>query len=139
MIKILDLAQVPEEEIFARQEAAADVSGPVADILRDVKARGDAALLDCAKKFDRAELTALEFCTGLEKWEREDLCALLEETVEQVCAGLGRSWEPRRAMALVGRLEEVRRSLDFHVGAGHVAGWLCAGSFQIRDTRYPHD
>ena len=77
------------------------------------------------------ELSALEFCTGLEKWEREDLCALLEETVEQVRAGLGRPWEPRRAMALIGRLEEVRRSLDFHVGAGHVAGWLCAGSFSF--------
>ena len=77
------------------------------------------------------ELTALEFCAGLEKWEREDLCALLEETVEQVRAGLGRPWEPRRAMALIGRLEEVRRSLDFHVGAGHVAGWLCAGSFSF--------
>ena len=34
------------------------------------------------------ELTALEFCTGLEKWEREDLCALLEETVEQVLHAL---------------------------------------------------
>ena len=41
MIKIFDLAQVPEEEIFARQETAADVSGPVADILRDVKARDE--------------------------------------------------------------------------------------------------
>ena len=36
-----------------------------------------------------------------------------------------------RAMALIGRLEEVRRSLGFHVGAGHVAGWLCAGSFSF--------
>ena len=85
------------------------------------------------------ELTALEFCTGLEKWEREDLCALLEESVEVLRAGMGQYRDTRRAMALIGRLEEVRRSLDFHVGAGHVAGWLCAGSFQIRDTRYPHD
>ena len=60
MMKIYDLNQVPEEEIFARQEEAADVSAPVADILRDVKERGDAALLDYAKKFDKAELSALE-------------------------------------------------------------------------------
>ena len=60
MMKIYDLNQVPEEEIFLRQEEAADVSAPVADILRDVKERGDAALLDYAKKFDKAELSTLE-------------------------------------------------------------------------------
>ena len=60
MMKIYDLNQVPEEEIFRRQEEAADVSAPVADILRDVKERGDAALLDYARKFDKAELSALE-------------------------------------------------------------------------------
>ena len=89
----------------------------------------DQAARLAALLLDGPELAALEFCTGLEKWEREDLCALLEETVEQVRAGLGRPWDPRRAMALIGRLEEIRRSLDFYVGAGHVAGWLCAGSF----------
>ena len=52
-----------------------------------------------------------------------------EEGVEVLRAGMGRYRDTRRAMALVGRLEEIRRSLDFHVGAGHVAGWLCAGSF----------
>ena len=36
MIKIYDLNEVPEEEIFARQEEAADVSAPVADLLRAV-------------------------------------------------------------------------------------------------------
>ena len=60
MIKIYDLNEVPEEEIFARQEAAADVSAPVADILRAVKERGDAALLEYEKQFDRVELSALE-------------------------------------------------------------------------------
>ena len=60
MIKIYDLNEVPEEEIFARQEEAADVSAPVADILRAVKERGDAALLEYEKQFDRVELSALE-------------------------------------------------------------------------------
>lgn len=78
---------------------------------------------------DGPERSALEFCVGLEKWERDDLCALLEEGVEVLRAGMGRYRDTRRAMALVGRLEEIRRSLDFYVGAGHVAGWLCAGSF----------
>ena len=57
MIKIYDLNQVPEEEIFARQEEAVDVSAPVADILRAVKERGDAALLEYEKQFDRVELS----------------------------------------------------------------------------------
>ena len=60
MIKIYDLNEVPEEEIFARQEEAVDVSAPVADILRAVKERGDAALLEYEKQFDRVELSALE-------------------------------------------------------------------------------
>ena len=78
---------------------------------------------------DGPERAALEFCVGLEKWERDDLCALLEEGVEVLRSGMGRYRDTRRALALAGRLEEIRRSLDFHVGAGHVAGWLCAGSF----------
>ena len=60
MMKIYDLNQVPEEEIFARQEEAVDVSAPVADILRAVKERGDAALLEYEKQFDRVELSTLE-------------------------------------------------------------------------------
>ena len=60
MIKIHDRNEVPEEEIFRREEETADVSAPVADILRDVKERGDAALLDFARRFDKAELSALE-------------------------------------------------------------------------------
>ena len=60
MIKIYDLNEVPEEEIFSRQEEAVDVSAPVADILRAVKERGDAALLEYEKQFDRVELSALE-------------------------------------------------------------------------------
>ena len=60
MIKIYDRNEVPEEEIFRREEETADVSAQVAEILRDVKERGDAALLDCARRFDKAELSALE-------------------------------------------------------------------------------
>lgn len=75
------------------------------------------------------ELAALEFCVGLEKWEREDLSALMEEGVEQLRTGIVGCKDLRRVLSLAGRLEEVRRGLDFHVGAGHVVGWLCAGSF----------
>ena len=60
MMKIYDLSEVPEEEIFHRQEASDDVSAPVAEILRAVQERGDEALFSYARKFDGAELTNLE-------------------------------------------------------------------------------
>ena len=53
----------------------------------------------------------------------------MEEGVEQLRTGIGGCQDLRRALSLARRLEEVRRGLDFHVGAGHVAGWLCAGPF----------
>ena len=40
-----------------RQEAAPDVSGVVRDILADVAARGDAALIEYTARFDRLDLT----------------------------------------------------------------------------------
>ena len=60
MMKIYDLSEVPEEEIFHRQEASDDVSAPVAEILRAVQERGDEALFSYARKFDGAELPNLE-------------------------------------------------------------------------------
>ena len=60
MIKIMKYGTVRAEEIFARNESELDVSGIVADIIAQVRKNGDAALIDYAKKFDKAELTTLE-------------------------------------------------------------------------------
>ena len=60
MIRIYACGQVPQEEIFARGTAAADVSAPVAEIIADVRRRGDTALLEYAAKYDKAQLTSLE-------------------------------------------------------------------------------
>jgi len=60
MIKIMKYGEVSPEEIFARNTAAADVSAIVSGIIADVRANGDEALLRYAKKFDGAELAALE-------------------------------------------------------------------------------
>lgn len=59
MIKILKCGEVSNEEIFARSEPNADVETAVAEIIANVRARGDAALLEYSKKFDHASLTAL--------------------------------------------------------------------------------
>ena len=60
MIRILKYGQLPNSEIFARGTAAADVSGVVSEIITTVRARGDQALLDYCRKFDGAELSALQ-------------------------------------------------------------------------------
>lgn len=60
MIRILAFGAVPNEEIFSRMEPTADVSAVVGEIIADVRARGDQALLEYCRKFDRAELKSLE-------------------------------------------------------------------------------
>lgn len=60
MIKIMKYGEVPSSEIFARGTAETDVSDIVADILAEVRQKGDAALLAYTKQFDKADLQALE-------------------------------------------------------------------------------
>lgn len=60
MIKIMKYSDFSREEIFAVQENKADVSSVVSDIIANVRARGDEALFEYSRKFDKAELTALE-------------------------------------------------------------------------------
>ena len=60
MIKIYNWGEVSNDEIFARDNIASDVESVVSDIIADVRARGDEALYDYARRFDRAELSSLE-------------------------------------------------------------------------------
>jgi len=60
MIRIYKYGEVPNEEIFARPEGLTDVAGVVSDIIADVRANGDAALLAYCEKFDKVTLASLE-------------------------------------------------------------------------------
>ncbi len=60
MLKIFRRGETPDAELVRREANAADVSGTVADIIADVRANGDAALLKYNARFDRAEGVALE-------------------------------------------------------------------------------
>jgi len=60
MIKIYNYGEVSNSEIFARDNIASNVEGVVSEIIADVRANGDRALLAYAKKFDKADLTSLE-------------------------------------------------------------------------------
>ena len=52
MIKIMKFGEVAPAEIFARAVPEIDVSAVVADILRNVRTRGDAALREYNEKFE---------------------------------------------------------------------------------------
>ena len=60
MIKIMKYGEVANEDIFARVVPEVDVQKIVSDIIAEVRARGDAALLEYCEKFDRVELDSLE-------------------------------------------------------------------------------
>ena len=60
MIKILKYGEVAEADIFARSVPEVDVAGIVSGIIAEVRARGDAALLEYCEKFDRVVLDSLE-------------------------------------------------------------------------------
>jgi histidinol dehydrogenase len=60
MIRILDYDPLDTGAIFARQTQRPDIAATVAVILDTVRQQGDKALLAYTKKFDKADLTALE-------------------------------------------------------------------------------
>ena len=60
MIRIFEYGQVPAGEIFARVEPKVDVESVVAEILENVRTRGDRAVLEYCEKFDKAKLESLQ-------------------------------------------------------------------------------
>ena len=90
MIQILKYGEVPSEEIFARVVPTVDVAGIVADIIQNVRARGDAALYEYCEKFDKAKLdtlqvTAEEIAEARAAVEPEFI-RILEEAAENIRA-----------------------------------------------------
>ncbi|MBE6674410.1 MAG: histidinol dehydrogenase [Ruminococcaceae bacterium] len=60
MIKIYKYGEVPNSEIFARDNIDSGVEGIVADIIANVKKNGDKALFEYCEKFDKVKLSTLE-------------------------------------------------------------------------------
>ncbi len=56
MIKILNINEVSNDEIFARTVQSADISSIVSGIIENVKTNGDRALAEYTLKFDKADL-----------------------------------------------------------------------------------
>lgn len=129
-LAFLLLAENPQQllpTIRSRCETLSLVPRPGEDAPRvDEELRQTAAEL--ARLLIRGEERALvEFTVGLEskKWDQDTLMAFLDE-VEAVLHGeLLR--DPARVLPLMERLKQIRQAVPFHVGAGHLFGWLAAG------------
>ena len=59
MIKIMKYGEVSNAEIFARVVPGVDVSAIVTDIIANVRDKGDEAILEYNRKFDKADLQTL--------------------------------------------------------------------------------
>lgn len=60
MIKIYKYGQVSDDQIFARAVPEVDVEAVVSQIIADVIKKGDRALREYTKKFDRADIQSLQ-------------------------------------------------------------------------------
>lgn len=60
MIRILKYGEVPNKDIFARVMPGTNVKSIVAEIIENVKNKGDNALFEYCEKFDKAKLASLE-------------------------------------------------------------------------------
>lgn len=143
----------PEEE---RRQAALRCEGLLGRAAAMMEGRDDStAVVETAQTLlgyvaEGDELRLLELCVSLEKWDRASWTALLEETVLLIRDALlwgagaleesdphrraaaikaGEALSPKRLSRLAEKLEELRTASAFNLGAGHLAGWLCAVTF----------
>ena len=88
MIRILKYGEVSNEEIFDRSMPTVNVADTVAEILRNVRERGDEALREYTEKFDKARpeslvVTPEEMEEALRQTEPEFL-AILEKAAANI-------------------------------------------------------
>ena len=80
MIKIYKYGEVPNSEIFARDNIASNVEDIVTDIIANVRANKDKALYEYSKKFDKVELSCLE----VSKEEIDEAFAIVDKDFIEV-------------------------------------------------------
>ncbi len=81
MIRIMKYGETPNAEIFARTMPTVNVADKVAEIIRNVRERGDKALREYTKKYDKASVKSLtvtkkEMAEGLKQVEPEFIVVL---------------------------------------------------------------
>ena len=111
MIKIYNYGEVSNAEIFARGNIATNVEGIVSEIIASVINRGDEAILEYAKKFDKADLNSLEVTTE----EIDEAFSLVDEKFVQI---IGEAAENIRAF----HSKQVKNSFIINEQDGVVTG-----------------
>ena len=96
MIKILKYGEVENKEIFARAVPVVNVEDTVREIIKNVRERGDAALLEYTERFDKASLSSLK----VTKEEIDEAFSLVEpkfiEILEKAAANIRRYHEKQK-------------------------------------------
>ena len=90
MIKIYKRNEITTEQILERSEQTIDVEGIVTDIIKNVRANGDKALVEYSKKFDGAvndvlEVTQAEIDEAFTQVD-EELISIIKEAKENITA-----------------------------------------------------
>lgn len=90
MIKIYKRNEITTEQILERSEQTIDVEGIVSDIIKNVRANGDKALIEYSKRFDGAvddvlEVTKAEIDEAFAQVD-EELISILKEAKENITA-----------------------------------------------------
>lgn len=90
MIKIYKRKEISTEQILERGEQTLDVEGIVSEIIKNVRANGDKALVEYSKKFDGAtddviEVTEAEIDAAMEQVDGE-LIKIIKQAKENITA-----------------------------------------------------
>ncbi|MBQ1482375.1 MAG: histidinol dehydrogenase [Erysipelotrichaceae bacterium] len=101
MIRILNVNEVREEEIFARNEAALSVEGTVSEILKNVKEKGDAALKEYTLRFDQAELEDFEVSAAEMKEALSKIEPSFLKILEEAAANIRRFHEQQKRSSFI--------------------------------------
>ncbi len=96
MIRIMKLSEVAKSEILARGAEVRDVSRPVAAIIADVKANGDAAVFHYNEKFDGAKLDTLAVTQEEIAEARACVSAAFLSVLEQAAANIRKFHEHQK-------------------------------------------
>ena len=80
MIKTYKYGEVSDSEIFSRVVPEVDVTGIVSDIIANVRAEGDKAILAYCEKFDKAKLSSLEVSEA----EIEEAYSIVEPEFKEI-------------------------------------------------------
>ncbi len=97
MMKILDFDALSPEDFLNRDiQGSEDVSAAVDAVIADVRRRGDAALRDCTRRFDGAELTDLRVSAEEFYAAREAVDPYFMETLREAAENIRRFHERQR-------------------------------------------